>query len=78
MLLYLLKGRAIAEAVNRWFPTAAARVRARIWQVGFVVNKVASGQVFSKYFSFPFPKPFHSTNFINTITRAVSRGLATS
>jgi hypothetical protein len=42
-------GRAIAEAVSRWLPTAAARV----WQVGFVVDKVASGQVFSEYFGFP-------------------------
>jgi hypothetical protein len=25
----------------------------RVWQVGFVVDKVASGQVFSEYFSFP-------------------------
>jgi hypothetical protein len=33
---------------DRWLPTAA-----RAWQVGFVVDKVASGQVFSKYFSFP-------------------------
>jgi hypothetical protein len=24
-------GRAIAEAVSRWFPTEAARVRARVW-----------------------------------------------
>jgi hypothetical protein len=36
-------GRAIAEAVSRWLPTAAARVRARVWQVEFVVDKVASG-----------------------------------
>jgi hypothetical protein len=36
-------GRAIAEAVSRWLPTAAARVRARVWQVGCVVDKVASG-----------------------------------
>jgi glycine/serine hydroxymethyltransferase len=42
-----LVGRAIAEAVSRWLPTAAARVRAWVWQVGFVVDKVASGQVFS-------------------------------
>jgi hypothetical protein len=28
-------------------------VAARVWQVGFVVDKVASGQVFSKYFGFP-------------------------
>jgi hypothetical protein len=42
-------GRAIAEAVSRWLPTAAARV----WQVGFMMDKVASGQVFSEYFGFP-------------------------
>jgi hypothetical protein len=45
-------GRAITEAVNRWLPTAAARVRVLVWQVGFVVDKVASGQVFSEYFVF--------------------------
>jgi hypothetical protein len=62
-------GRAIPEAVSRWLPTAAARVRARVWQVGFVVDKVASGQVFSEYFGFPC-KTVHSTNFsIITITR---------
>jgi hypothetical protein len=48
-------GRAIAEAVSHWLPTAATRVRARVWQVGFVVDKVTSGQVFSEYFG---------TNFI--------------
>jgi hypothetical protein len=47
------EGRAIAEAVSHWLPTVAARVRARVWQVGFVVDKVALGQVFSKYFGFP-------------------------
>jgi hypothetical protein len=45
-------GRAIAETVSRWLPAAAARVRARVWQVGFMVDKVASGQVFSEYFGF--------------------------
>jgi hypothetical protein len=53
-------GRAIAEAVSRWLPTAAARV-----QVGFVVDKVASGQVFSEYFGFPchsFQKILHPHN----------------
>jgi hypothetical protein len=64
-------GRTIAEAVSRWLPTAAARVCALVWQVGFVVDKVASGQVFSEYFSFPCQKPFNSTNFsIITITRS--------
>jgi hypothetical protein len=47
------RGRDIAEAVSRWLPTPAARVRARVWEVGFVVDKVASGQVFSEYFGFP-------------------------
>jgi hypothetical protein len=45
-------GRAIAEAVSHWLPTVANRVRARVWQVGFVVDKVASEQVFSEYFGF--------------------------
>jgi hypothetical protein len=35
--------RAIAEAVSRWLPTAAARVRALVWQVRFVVDQLASG-----------------------------------
>jgi hypothetical protein len=52
--------------VSRWLPTAAARVRARVWQVGFVVDKVASRQIFSEYFGFP----CHSTNVsIITIIR---------
>jgi hypothetical protein len=46
-------GRAIAQAVSGSLPTAAARVQARVWHVGFVVNKVALGQVFSEYFGFP-------------------------
>jgi hypothetical protein len=32
---------------------AAARIRARSGHVGFVVNKLELGQVFSKYFGFP-------------------------
>jgi hypothetical protein len=61
-------GRAIAQAVSRWLPTEAARVRARVWQVGFVVDKVALGQVSSEYFVSPVN--LHSTNSsIITITR---------
>jgi hypothetical protein len=48
----LVEGRAIAQAVSRWLPTAVARVRVRAEQVGFVMDKVALGQVFSKYFDF--------------------------
>jgi hypothetical protein len=50
---FSLQGRAIAEAVSRWLPAVAARVRAQVWQVGFVVDKVASRQVLSEYFGFP-------------------------
>jgi hypothetical protein len=39
-------GRAIVQAVSSWLPTAAARVRARVWKVGFVADKVALVQVF--------------------------------
>jgi hypothetical protein len=46
-------GHTIAEAVSCWLPTTAVCLHTRVWQVGFVVDKVASGQVFSKYFSFP-------------------------
>jgi hypothetical protein len=46
-------GRAAAQAVSRWLPTAAARVRAWSGHVGFVVDKVTLGQVLSEYFGFP-------------------------
>jgi hypothetical protein len=48
-----LKCRAIAQAVSRWLPTAAAR------HVGFVVDKVALGQEVSEYFGFPCQSSFH-------------------
>jgi hypothetical protein len=71
--------RAIAEAVSRWLPTAAAQVRAWVWQVAFVVDKVASGQVSSEYFDFPCQKPFIPPTFPSSRSPgAVSRGLATS
>jgi hypothetical protein len=42
--------RARSKAIGYWLPTAAARVRAWSAHVGFVVDKVALGQVFSEYF----------------------------
>jgi hypothetical protein len=48
------KGFAIAQAVSRWLPSATIRVR-----VGFVVDEVALGQVFSEYFGFPCQSSFH-------------------
>jgi hypothetical protein len=41
----LYPGRAIAQAVSYRLPTAAARVRAQVNHVGFVIDKVALGQV---------------------------------
>jgi hypothetical protein len=52
-------GRAIAQAVSRWLPTAAARVRTRSSKVGFVVAKLTLGQVFSEYLGFPCQPSFH-------------------
>jgi hypothetical protein len=43
---HLLKGRAVAQAVSRRPLTAVAWVRAQVNPVGFVVEKVALGQVF--------------------------------
>jgi hypothetical protein len=59
-------GRAIAQAVGLWLSTAEAQVRARSGHVGFVVDKVALGQVLSEYFGFPcqasFPQILHLHN----------------
>jgi hypothetical protein len=53
-----MKGRAMAQAVSRRPLTAAVRVRARVNQVGFVVEKVALG-LFSESFGFPLSISFH-------------------
>jgi hypothetical protein len=53
-------GRAIAQAVSRWLPTAAVQGSSPgldMWD--FVVDKVALGQVFSEYFGFPCQFSFH-------------------
>jgi hypothetical protein len=57
--LSIILGRAIAQAVSRWLPTAEAWIRARVQQVGFMVDKVALGMGFSEYFGFPRPSSFH-------------------
>jgi hypothetical protein len=55
----ILQSRAIAWAVSRRRPTAAARVRAQVRSCGFVVDRVVLGQVFSEYFGFPCQFSFH-------------------
>jgi hypothetical protein len=49
----------IILTVSRRLPTSASLFRARSGHVGFVVDKVALGQVFSEYFSFPCHISFH-------------------
>jgi hypothetical protein len=47
-------GLAMAQAVSRWLPTAAARGSSLgLVMCDFVVDKVALGQVFSEYFGSP-------------------------
>jgi hypothetical protein len=50
-IISTLVGRAIAEAVSRWTPTAAARVRSRVWssEIGGV------GAGFLRVHRFPLP-----------------------
>jgi hypothetical protein len=45
-------GRAVAQAVTRWLPTAAARIRVRAAR-GVCGGQKALGQVFSEYVGFP-------------------------
>jgi hypothetical protein len=49
----------MAQAVSRWLPIAAAGFVPGSGNVGFVVDKVALGQVFSQYLCFPCHSLFH-------------------
>jgi hypothetical protein len=50
-----LQGRAIAQAVSRWLPTAAARVRARVWSSGICGGQSGAGAGFLRAHRFPLP-----------------------
>jgi hypothetical protein len=54
-----MAGRAIAQAVSRWVPTSAARVRARVWSCGICGGQNGAGAVFSEYFGSPCQSSFH-------------------
>jgi hypothetical protein len=54
-----IRDRVTDQAVSRWLPTAASRVRARSGHLGILVDKVALGQVFSEYFRFTWQSSFH-------------------
>jgi hypothetical protein len=47
--------RAIAQAVSRWVPTAAARVRARVWSCGICGGQSGAGAGFLRLRRFPLP-----------------------
>jgi hypothetical protein len=53
------KGRPVAQAASRWFPTAAARVRVRAACGVCGGQSGTGGQVFSEYVSFPCQSSFH-------------------
>jgi hypothetical protein len=49
------QGRAIAQAVSRWLPTAAARVRSRVWSSGICGGQNGAGAGFLRVLRFPLP-----------------------
>jgi hypothetical protein len=48
-------GRAIAQAVSRWLPTAAARVQSRVWSSGICGGQSGAGAGFPRVLRFPLP-----------------------
>jgi hypothetical protein len=52
---YQLPGRAIAEAVSRWLPTAAARVQSQVWSSGICDGQSGAGAGFLRVLRFPLP-----------------------
>jgi hypothetical protein len=48
-------GRAIAQAVSRWLPTAAALVRARVWSSGICGGQSGAGADLLQVLQFPLP-----------------------
>jgi hypothetical protein len=55
LLTHVLKDHAIAQAVSRWLPTAAVRVRARVWACGICGGQSGARAGFRQVLRFPFP-----------------------
>jgi hypothetical protein len=51
--MYFLKGRAKAQAVSRWLPTTAVRVRARVWSCEICGEQNGAGADFLRVLRFP-------------------------
>jgi hypothetical protein len=49
------QGRAIAQAVGRWLPNAAAQVRARVWSCGICGGQCGARSGFLRVLRFPLP-----------------------
>jgi hypothetical protein len=56
----VFQGRAIAEAVSRWLPIAAARVQSRVWSSGICDGQSGVGAGLLRLL--PFPLPFIPPN----------------
>jgi hypothetical protein len=48
-------GCAIAQAVSRWLPTAAAWIRAWVWSCGICGGQSGTGEGFLQELQFPLP-----------------------
>jgi hypothetical protein len=55
VILFYAEGRAIAQAVSRWLPTAAARVPARVWSCGICGGQSGTGAGFLRVLRFHLP-----------------------
>jgi hypothetical protein len=54
-IYYAVSGRAIAQVVSRWLPTAEARVRTRVWSSGICGGQSGAGADFLLVLRFSLP-----------------------